>query len=105
MNKNLSHLSSSQDMSCQLHLGEIPLPNGLEEAVIANMGVLLCGGERVAASRQAVAARRLCRGDWGFNKAVHRRVLQESHTRGGQQHPHFPTLTLILQVPEPSLAF
>lgn len=69
--KALSHLSSSQDMSCQLHLGEIPLPNGLKEAVIANMGVLFSGGERVAASRQAVATGRLCRGDWGFNKAIH----------------------------------
>lgn len=48
--KNLSHFSSSQDLSCQLHFGKIPLPNGLEEAVIANVRVLLCGGERVAAS-------------------------------------------------------
>lgn len=63
-------------MSCQLHLGEIPLPNCLEEAVIANMGVLLRGGERVAASRQAVATRRLRRGDRGFNEAVNRRVLR-----------------------------
>lgn len=67
-------------MSSQLHLGKISLPNGLEESVIANMGVLLCGGEGVAASRQTVATRRLCRCDWGFNKAVHRRVLEESHT-------------------------
>ncbi|TNN51561.1 hypothetical protein EYF80_038250 [Liparis tanakae] len=34
---------TTQDMSCQLHLGKIPLPNGLEEAIIANMGQLLCG--------------------------------------------------------------
>ena len=63
-------------MPCQLHLGEIPLPNGLEEAVVADVGVLLRGGEGVAASRQAVATRRLCRGDRGFNEAVHRRVLR-----------------------------
>lgn len=85
---NSSHLSSGQDMSCQLHLGEIPLPNGLEEAIIANVGVLLRGGERVATSRQAVATCRFCRGNWGFNKAIHRRVLQKSHTSGNQQHPH-----------------
>lgn len=72
----MCYLSSSQDMSCQLHLGEIPLPDGLEEAVIANMRLFLCRGERVAAAWQAVATRRLCWGDWGFNKAIHRRVLQ-----------------------------
>lgn len=79
---HLSHLSSGQNMSRQLHLSKIPFPNGLEEAVIANMGMLLRGGKRVATPRQAVAARRLRRGHWGFHKAVHRRVLQESHTRG-----------------------
>lgn len=63
-------------MSCQLHFGKIPLPNGLEEAVIADVRVLLCGGERVAASWQAVTTRGLCWGGLGFNKAVHRRVLQ-----------------------------
>lgn len=68
-------------MSRQLHLGEIPLPDGLEEAVIANMRVFLCGGERIAASWQAVATRRFCWGDGGFNKAVHRRVLQGKATR------------------------
>lgn len=66
-------------MSGQLHLGEIPFPNGLEEAVVANMRVLLCGGERVAASWKAVATCRLCRGNRGFDEAVDRRVLQESH--------------------------
>lgn len=74
---NLCYLPSSQDVPCQLHFGEISLANGLEEAVIANMGVLLCGGERVAASRQAVATRRLCRGHRGFHKAVHRGVLEK----------------------------
>lgn len=103
VNKNMSHLSSCQDMSCQLHLGEISLPNGLEEAVIANVGMLLCGGERVATSRQAVATCRLCRGDRGFNKAVHRWMLQKSQTSRNQRHPHSLTgaLILILKVPEP----
>lgn len=74
---NLCYLPSSQDVSRQLHFGEISLADGLEEAVIANMGVLLCGGEGVAASRQAVATRRLCRGHRGFHKAVHRGVLEK----------------------------
>lgn len=76
----MPHLSSGQDMSCQLDLGKIPLADGLEEAVVADVGVILCGGERVAASRQAVATCRLCRRDRGVNEAIHRRVLQESHT-------------------------
>lgn len=74
---NSCYLPSSQDVSCQLHFGEISLADGLEEAVIADMGVLLCGGERVAASRQAVATRRLCRRHRGFRKAVHRGVLEK----------------------------
>ena len=82
-------------MSCQLHLGKIPLPNGLEEAVIANMRMLLRGGERVATSWKAVSTCRLCRGDWGFNKAVHRWMLQKSQTSGHQQHPNSLTGTLI----------
>lgn len=93
--KNLLHLSSSQDMSCQLHFGKIPLPNGLEEAVIANVRVLLCGGERVAASWQAVTTRGLCWGGLGFNKAVHRRVLQGKKS-GDQQHPLIYTDTNII---------
>lgn len=92
---NFSHLSSSQDMSCQFNLGEIPLPNGLEEAVITNVGVLLCRGERIATSWQAVAACRLCWGNWGFNKAIHRRVLQKRHMSGNQKHPHPQLGTLI----------
>lgn len=64
-------------MSCQLDFGEIALADGFEEAVVADVGVLLGGGEGVAASRQAVATRRLCgRGRW-FHKAVHRGVLEE----------------------------
>lgn len=68
-------------MSRQLHLGKVPLPDGLEETVVADVGVFLGGGERVAASRQAVATCRLCRGSWGFGKAVNRRVLRgKRHT-------------------------
>lgn len=68
----MSHLSSSQDVSCQLHLGKVPLPNGLEEAVVAYVGMLLGGGEGVATSRQTVATRRLGGGHWWFNEDVHR---------------------------------
>lgn len=91
--KNSSHLSSGQDMTRQLHLGEIPLPNGLEEAIVANMGMLLRRGERVATSRQAVATGGLRRGDRGLDKAVHRWMLQESQTSRDQQHPHSLTGT------------
>lgn len=72
-------------MSGQLHLGKVPLPDGLEKTVIADVRVLLGGGERIAASRQAVAACRLCRGSWGFGKAIHGRVLQGNGTQGDQQ--------------------
>lgn len=69
-------------MSCQLHFGEIALADGLEEAVVADVGVLLRGGEGVAASRQAVATRRLCGRDRRFHEAVHRGVLQECIEHG-----------------------
>lgn len=68
-------------MSCQLHLGEVPLPDGLEETVIADVRVFLGRGERIAASWQTVATRRLCRGSWGFGKSIHRRVLQGKGAR------------------------
>lgn len=67
-------------MPRQLDLGEIPLADGLEQAVIADVRVLLGGGEGVAASCQAVATCRLGRGGRGVDKAVHRRVLRENHT-------------------------
>lgn len=82
--ENLHYLPSSQDVSCQLHFGEIALADGFEEAVVADVGVLLRGGEGVAASRQAVATRRLCGRDRRLHKAVHRGVLEEhihTHTR------------------------
>lgn len=75
-------------MSCQLHLGKVPLPDGLEKTVIADVRVFLGGGERVAASRQAVAARRLCRGSWGLSEAIHGRVLQgNGHTGRSAKSP------------------
>lgn len=69
--ENLHYLPSSQDVSCQLHFGKIALADGFEEAVVADVGVLLCGGEGVAASRQAVATCRLCWRNRRFHKAVH----------------------------------
>lgn len=64
-------------MPRQLHFGEIALADGLEEAVVADVGVLLRGGEGVAASRQAVATGRLSGRDRRFHEAVHRGVLGE----------------------------
>lgn len=58
-------------MPCQLDFGEVALADGFEEAVVADVGVLLRGGEGVAASWQAVAARRLRGRDRRFHKAVH----------------------------------
>ena len=63
-------------MPCQLDLGEVPLANGLEEPVVADVGVLLGGGQGVSASRQAVAAGRLGGRDGRLHEAVHRRVLR-----------------------------
>lgn len=80
--KAKAHLSPRQDMSCQLHLGKVPLPDGLEETVVADVRVLLGGGERIAASRQTVATCRLCRGSWGLGKTIHRRVLRGNGTHG-----------------------
>lgn len=74
--ENLQYLPSSQDVPCQLHFGKVALADGLEEAVVADVGMLLRGGEGVAASWQAVATRRLCGRDWRFHKAVHRGVLE-----------------------------
>lgn len=72
-------------MPCQLHLGKVPLPDGLEKTVIANVRMFLGGGERIATPWQAVATCRLCWGSWGFSKAIHRRVLQGNGTQGDQQ--------------------
>lgn len=88
-------------MSCQLHLGEVPLPDGLEETVIADVRVFLGRGERIAASWQAVATRRLCRGSWGFDKSIHRRVLLGKGTRDQQNLSLFLTWKPKLQA-EPS---
>lgn len=68
-------LPSSQDVSCQLHFGKVALADGFEEAVVADVGVLLRRGEGVAASRQAVATCRLCGRNRRFHKAVHWGVL------------------------------
>lgn len=86
--RNSSHLSASQDMPRQLHFGKVPLSDGFKEAVIADVRMLVCGGERVAASRQAVATRRLCWGSRGLSKAVYRWVLQIKHIYEHYQHPY-----------------
>ena len=51
-----AHLSSCEDVPRELDLGEVPLADGLEEPVVADVGVLLSGGQGVSASWQAVAA-------------------------------------------------
>ena len=67
-------------MPRELDLGEVPLADGLEEPVVADVGVLLGGGQGVSASRQAVAAGRLGGRDGGLHEAV-RRVLREERRR------------------------
>lgn len=91
--KTDSHLSPRQNMSRQLHLGKVPLPDGLEEPVVANVRVFLGGGEGVAASRQAVATCRLCRGSRGFGEAIDRRVLRGKGTQGDR--PSLPSLPFL----------
>lgn len=39
-----AHLFPSQDMPSQLHLGEVTLADGLEEQVVADMGLLVSRG-------------------------------------------------------------
>lgn len=72
----ISYLSSGQNMSCQLDFGEISFPNSFEEAIVANMRVLLCRSEGVATSWQAMATCRLGGRRWGVSKAIHRGMLR-----------------------------
>ena len=62
-------------MTCQLDFGEVALANGLEEAVVSNMWVLIgCG---VATPRKTLTAAGLCGRCWGISGAIHWHVLEE----------------------------
>lgn len=39
-----AHLFPGQDVPSQLHLGEVALANGLEESIVANVGLLVSRG-------------------------------------------------------------
>lgn len=52
------HLSSGEHVACQFDLGEVALADGLEQAVVADMWLLVhAGAERVPAAWQVLAAR------------------------------------------------
>ena len=66
-----AHLLAGQDVPCQFDLGEVALADGFQQAVVADVGLLVGGGGRVAAPQHVglpgslpvrVAQRRL-RGD------------------------------------------
>lgn len=54
-----SHLSAGQCVSGQFDFGEVALADGLQQAVVADVRLLVCDGRHRAATwRQTVAARR-----------------------------------------------
>lgn len=64
-----SHLSSRQRVSGQFDFGEVSLSDGLEQPVVADVRLVVCGG-RAATWRQTVVAGRFRGRGQGLGDAV-----------------------------------